>query len=172
MLVGVMSDSHDNLANVRRAAGVFNELGVDLVIHLGDIVAPFTLIELAGSLKARVEAVYGNNCGEKEGLRRAASKVGAGIREPPYTLTLDGRRILLLHGFGSPENTVEIVDALAESRRWDAVLYGHTHDSDLRYKRGVLVLNPGETGGWLGEPSVAVLDTSTLKARIIWLDKR
>ena len=167
MLVGVMSDSHDNIAMVRRALEVFRREGVEAVIHLGDIVSPPTLRVLAGEAGVPVYAVYGNNCGERLGLARVAEKAGAWLREPPASLELGGRRLLLIHGFGSPENTVELVDALAESRRWDAVLYGHTHKARVDYRRGVLILNPGETAGILEEPSVAILDLDLLRARIV-----
>ncbi len=169
MLVGIISDTHDNIENVRRAAEVFRREKVDLVIHLGDIVAPFTLLELANNVEAPVKAIYGNNCGEKLGLQRVAGIVGAEIWEPPKTISLDGRRILLVHGYGSTENTLEIVEALALSKKWDAVLYGHTHQARLDYKKGILILNPGEAGGWLSKPSIALLDTSTMRAKIVWL---
>lgn len=170
MKLGVISDSHDNLDNVRRAAEIFNEEGVDLIVHLGDIVSPFTLAELAGRAKARVEAVYGNNCGEKLGLKRIADLYGAGIRDPPYTIELEGAKILLLHGYGSPEETRNIVYSLADSGRWNAILYGHTHRAEIAYRRGVLVLNPGEAGGWLSKPSVAILEVPAMRARLVWLE--
>ena len=169
MLIGVISDTHDNIDNVRRATLKFRELGVDMVIHLGDIIAPFTLLELARNVEVPVKAIYGNNCGEKLGLERVASIVNGEIWEPPKTITLDGRRILLIHGYGTTDNTLEIVDALAESKRWDAVLYGHTHEARLDYKRRVLILNPGDGGGWLSKPSIAVVESDTLRARIIWI---
>jgi putative phosphoesterase len=81
-----------------------------------------------------------------------------------------GRRLLLLHGAGPAENTVAMVEALAASGRWDAVLYGHTHRVDNRRIGGVLVLNPGEACGCLtGRKTAAILDTDTLEAEIVEL---
>jgi len=168
VIVGVMSDSHDAIDNVERAAELFKSEGVGLVIHLGDIVAPFTLARLASLLGGvRIEAVFGNNCGEKPLLLEVAGKVGAKIADPPRVITVSGRRLLLLHGSGSPEMTVEIAEALALSGRWDGVLYGHTHRADYRYIQGRLLLNPGEVAGVFGKPTVAILDTDTMKARIL-----
>jgi len=62
-----------------------------------------------------------------------------------------------------------VVSALAESRRWDAVLYGHTHEASIDYRRSVLLLNPGDCSGYLGRPSVALLDLKTMKARLVEL---
>ena len=173
-MIGVMSDTHDNRALVDKALRVFGERGVDTIIHLGDLVAPFTLRRIAGWARERglqLYAVYGNNCGEKLGLLRAAESYGYTIGEPPVTLELGDRRVLLVHGFGSKENTLEIVNALAVSNRWDAVLYGHTHEADVRRVNGTLVLNPGDGGGSLARPSVAILDLDRLEAEIIWLDQ-
>ena len=170
MLVGVMSDSHDNMHNVERSAELFNSEGVELVIHLGDVIAPFIVRRMAEWLKARAVIVYGNNDGEKRLLRAAAEKAGYAIHEPPITLEIAGRKLLLAHGFGSKENTLTIVEALAVSGRFDAVLYGHTHQADNRSIGNTLILNPGETYGYLyGKPSVALLDLESFKARVVEL---
>jgi len=168
--IGVISDTHDNLVNVRKAADIFNSEKVDLIIHLGDIIAPFTLAELASRANAKIEAIYGNNCGEQLGLKRIAEAYGVGIREPPYTLKVDNKKFLLVHGYGSPDNTVAVVRALADSGNWDAILYGHTHNADISYKKGILILNPGDAGGWLNKPSIAIVDSGSLKAKLVWLE--
>lgn len=43
MRIGAMADTHDNLPMIRRAVEAFNAEQVELVIHAGDIVAPFAL---------------------------------------------------------------------------------------------------------------------------------
>lgn len=169
MLVGVISDTHDSLAQVRKAAALFRELGVGLVVHLGDVISPFTLRELISASGARVEGVLGNNDGERLGLMKIADMYGASFSDHPRTIAIGNRRILLTHGFGDPATTREIVESLAESKRWDAVLYGHTHEADITYRRGVLLLNPGDGGGTLREPSVAVVETHSMRARVIRL---
>lgn len=169
MKIGVISDTHDNLENVRKAAEIFNSESVDLVIHLGDIIAPFTLKELAERLDSRIEAVFGNNCGERLGLMKIASIYNVGLRDPPYTLRVDDRNFLLIHGYGSPDNTKRVIKVLADSGNWDAVLYGHTHMAEITYSKGVLILNPGDGGGWLNKPSVAIVDSGSLKARLVWI---
>lgn len=171
MLVGVISDTHDNQNSVARAAKIFREHGVQLVFHLGDIVSPFTLRKLGAALGGvKIEAVYGNNDGEKSLLSRVAKDLGAGLSDPPRSLQLEGRRLLLLHGLGGYDETLELVTALAESKRWNAVLYGHTHVAHLDYVRGVLVLNPGDASGYLGKPSVAILDLAYMRARLVPLE--
>ena len=43
MLVGVVSDTHNNISNIKSIIDIFNKQKVDLVIHTGDISKPDTL---------------------------------------------------------------------------------------------------------------------------------
>ena len=69
-MIGVMSDSHDNVTQVRKAVTLFKDAGCDLVLHAGDVVAPFAARELE-ALGCPVKAVFGNCDGEKQGLEMA-----------------------------------------------------------------------------------------------------
>lgn len=43
MLIGIISDTHDNQDKTRKAIELFNSKGVEYVIHAGDYISPFTL---------------------------------------------------------------------------------------------------------------------------------
>ena len=168
MLVGVVSDTHDNIAFARKAARLLLRRGAEVVIHLGDIVAPFTLEAFAEEGVEKLIAVYGNNCGERLGLLRVAERHGYTIREPPYAVELGGRRLLLMHGQGPIEETVAVAESMALSGRFNAVLYGHTHRADNRVLNGTLLLNPGEACGCLtGRATAALLDLDTMTAEVV-----
>ena len=168
MLVGVISDTHDSIEAVKQAAKLFAEKGVNIVLHLGDIVAPFTLRAFHDNGVERLVAVYGNNCGERLGLRETAGKIGYEIHEWPHIVELGGRRLLLIHGIGPVEKTRMLVESLAKSGDYDAVLYGHTHIVDNRVVGGTLLLNPGEACGCLsGKRTAAIIDTATMRAEIV-----
>ncbi len=170
MLLGVMSDSHDNLGNARKAAEVFRKEKVDIVLHLGDIISPFTLAAIAGVLdEIKLVTIYGNNCGEKIGLQRVAKMYNVELYEPPHILDLGDVKILMLHGFGDVEKTKKIVYALARGGEWDIVLYGHTHLRDRIVIDGKLVVNPGETAGVIEDPSIAIINTENKEVRFIKL---
>lgn len=55
-MIGIMSDSHDNLKAIRSALDVFNQANVELVIHAGDLISPFTAMEFE-KLNAPLEAI-------------------------------------------------------------------------------------------------------------------
>jgi len=53
--------------------------------------------------------------------------------------------------------------ALIASGEYDLIVYGRTHQVDIRQGRP-LVVNPGECGGWLtGRSTVATVDLETMK---------
>ncbi len=158
MKLGVMSDSHDNVTKVKAAVEVFNRRGVDLVVHAGDFVSPFAVTPLA-ALDCPVVAVFGNNEGEQVVVAKKFEGIGE-VHPILAEAELGGRRIAAVH-------YPEIAEPIAESGRYDLVVYGHTHEVDVRRGRALL-LNPGEVGGWLtGRTTVAVVDLETMDVEII-----
>jgi len=54
---------------------------------------------------------------------------------------------------------------------YDVIVYGHTHEAKTYKKRRTLVINPGETCGYLtGKPTVAILNTQMLDVRVVSLE--
>ncbi|AFL94856.1 putative metallo-dependent phosphatase [Thermococcus cleftensis] len=160
MLIGIMSDTHDNLQAIAKAVELFNRENVELVIHAGDYVAPFVARELK-KLKAPLKGVFGNNDGERKGLYEAL-----GIYDELIELEADGMKIAVTHG----TNGV-LVRALVRSRLYDVVVVGHTHRYEIREEGRTILVNPGEVCGYVsGVKSVALLDTRKREVRIINLD--
>jgi hypothetical protein len=160
-MIGILSDSHDNLTKVREAVRLFNDAGCGLVVHAGDFVAPFTA-EALRSLRAPVRAVFGNCDGERPGLAAAFRGLGE-IAMAPLIFEHAGLRLCVSH-LDAP------VGGLASSKRYDVVIYGHTHRPVVETRDGVLIVNPGETGGWLrGKSTVALLDPAARTAEIVTL---
>ena len=158
-MIGVMADSHDNLHAVKKAVQLFNDAGCDLVIHAGDFIAPFAARELE-NLNCPVKAVFGNCDGEKKGLEKAISSFGE-IKEAPLTFTHDRCNFLVTHIHTALKTYIH-------SKKHDVIIFAHTHEPEIRKQGKILVLNPGETGGWVsGKSTVALLDNKTLSAEII-----
>jgi len=160
-MIGILSDSHDNLTRVREAIRLFNDAGCDLVIHAGDFVAPFTVDELR-NLRAPVKAVFGNCDGEKAGLAKAFEGLGE-IRAAPLKFSHAGLRFFVCHLDAH-------VGRQVTSKSFDVIVFGHTHKPLAERRDGVLLVNPGEAGGWLrGKSTVALLDPAALAVEIITL---
>ena len=159
MFIGIISDTHDNLPVIRRAVEVFNERKVGHVIHAGDFTSPFTFRALK-HLACDFTGIYGNNDGERVLLQKLSH---ARLFTQPYILELADWKIVIMHEH-------HVVDALADSGHFDLVIYGHTHEPDMRKRGNTLIVNPGELSGWLhGTSTIAVADLATLSAELIAL---
>ena len=155
MKIGVMADSHENMPMIARAVKLFNREKVELVLHAGDFLSPITAKEF-GRLKAKLIGVFGNNDGDKLYLRHRFQKIGE-IHPDSWEMEIEGKRIALMH-------QPHFLEALIASKEYDIIIYGHTHEVDLR-PGPPLVLNPGECGGWLtGKCTVGIIDLETMKA--------
>ena len=165
MLIGLMSDTHDNLPAVEKAVKRLNEEKVDLVLHAGDYVAPFVIPKFK-ALNMKLIGVFGNNDGDHELLRKRFSETtNCEIRGRFAEIDADGFKIALFHG-----DETELLNALTSRECFDAVVYGHAHVTVTRKNRGMLVVSPGEVCGYLtGKSTIALLDTVKREARIIEL---
>ena len=159
-MIGIVSDSHDNLPAIRQAVEFLNSQGVSMVLHAGDYVAPFTVREFK-NLKSPLYGVFGNNDGERKGLMRAFSEMGTELKEF-VEIMHEGRKIALYHG-----TITEFISALISGGEYDAVVRGHTHQSEVRKEGKTFVVNPGELCGYLtGKRTVCLFDLSTMEATI------
>ncbi len=164
MLVGIMADTHDRLPLVDVAVKVLNEKNVELVLHAGDYIAPFVIPHFK-PLKAKFIGVFGNNDGEKNGLKKKFEGLNANVHEDIADIMVDGVKIALLHG-----SEEELLQGLINAQSHDVIVRGHTHEAKTYRKGKTLIINPGEVCGYLTEKStIALLNSQTKETEIIEL---
>ena len=160
MKLGILADSHDHVRNIRKALEMFREREVEVILHAGDVVAPFAAKALA-EFQGPVRVVFGNNDGERAGLAKVLD-----ITPPPRELRLAGRTVVVAH---EPGEIPEWMKAAA-----DVVITGHTHEAAVpggpagpEGGRKPLSINPGESGGWLGgKATCVVLDLESMEVEL------
>jgi len=161
MIVAIMSDSHDNIWNLRKALDIVKQRNAEMIIHCGDFVAPFMLKELAAP-SIPVHGVFGNNDGDQFQLTR---------------LSLTDLQNITLHGLageiqadGVPIRFThygEMARMAASSGERQLVCYGHSHVYRQDRIGETTLLNPGEIMGKEGNPGFCLFDTrSFLTTRI------
>jgi len=159
MKLGLIADTHDNVPMIKKAVEILNKAEVDLVLHAGDYVAPFS-VKPFFSLECDFLGVWGNNDGDKIALQKMAQ---GKIENSPLVESYGEKKILLGHYF-------ETLEALISSQEFYLIIYGHTHRPEIRKQGQTLIVNPGECGGWLeGKSTVAVADLENQTAEIIEL---
>jgi uncharacterized protein len=159
MRIGIVSDTHNNLRNVERIVRIFNEAGVERIIHTGDITQAKTL-EVFRHLDAPMYGVFGNNDQERDSLHAAIARNGFEFREPPFELTWHARRIIVVH------DPLELDGALQAGH--DLALHGHTHFYRYERRDGQLIFNPGECAGMMtGFNAVGVVNLADLSVELL-----
>jgi uncharacterized protein len=159
MRIGVVSDTHNRLPNVRRIVELFNAARVEHVIHTGDVTQARTLHALA-ALEAPLVGVFGNN-DERESLGEAAAALGFTFSDGPLELTLADRRLVVVH---DPRDLAHV-----RSAEHEIAIHGHDHRRVVERAGGRLTFNPGECAGHLrGHNAVGVLDLATLEVELLY----
>ena len=163
VLIGVISDTHDNLTMIEKAVKRLNDAKVDLVLHAGDYVAPFVIPKFK-ALNAKLIGVFGNNDGDHELLKKRFSECeNCEIRGRFAEIDANGFKIVLLHG-----DEEELLKALINCECFDAIIHGHAHSVGVCKKGKTLIVNPGEVCGYLsGKSTMALLDTDRHEAKIV-----
>ena len=162
MRVGLMSDSHDRVPAIAEFVRQLQAAGVGMVLHAGDFCAPFSLGPFEAA-NMSVAGVFGKNDGDPPGLRsRAQSAIGLELFESPHSFEIGGRRILLVH------DLADMTERSIESH--EIVIHGHLHRQEMKTRGETLIVNPGETCGWVnGTPTAAILDLDSRHVEFLTL---
>jgi len=164
LLIGAMSDTHDNLPMIRKAIHQLNRAEVSIVLHSGDITSPFTP-KMFSELRAPMVVTFGNNDAEREVLRRRFSEVGKEVRGIFAEVEAGTSRIALTHGDES-----DLLNSLIRSQFYQLIICGHSHQAKRYVSGATVIVNPGEVCGYLtGESTVATIDTETKRVEITGL---
>lgn len=161
MLIGIISDSHDNLPALKAVLGIFTERGVEQVIHAGDLVSPFTL-EPFKEAGLPLTVVLGNNEGERKLITERFGAVGFPVHEEPFSLEMMGKNMVVCH---RPQTAEPFIGEL------DVVVFGHNHQLLIETRDNTLVINPGELGGWLfGKKTAVLLKLPEMETEVLEID--
>jgi putative phosphoesterase len=165
MLIGIISDTHDNLQQIEKAINYLNKAKAELVLHAGDYCAPFAIPKFK-ALNCKLIGVFGNNDGDHELLKTRFNETQNCEQHGRFAkIDANGYTIALLHG-----DEPELLFALIGSQSFNAVVHGHTHNKGIEQRGSTLIINPGELCGYLtGKSTIALLDTEKNEAKIIEL---
>ncbi len=178
MIVGVISDTHDRLDGLQKAIAIFKDKQIEVMVHCGDWVSPFTYQYFNDEcqrigLKVPVYSVIGNNPGDLKRVIEENSTRNNPIlfaKREVNELELDRRKGVIYHGTDKV-----ILNSLINSGQYDVVFTGHTHRVRNEVVSKTLVLNPGSVnyaceGRIITTATVAVYTSESNTAEIIFLD--
>ena len=158
MRIGILSDTHDELARTRMAVRILRDEGAEALIHCGDLASPPIV---AACAVLPLWFVFGNHDADNVPLlQQAARATGAVCLGWAGEVELDGRLMAVTHGHMS----YDVRRALASRPHY--LLSGHSHIAADRRDGLVRRINPGA----LHEAdrfTVAILDVQADELRFL-----
>ena len=94
MKIAIMSDSHENWDNLKRAIEISNEHNCNYLLFAGDLISPQG-IDILSTFKGDVKIVWGNNENEKIGIIEKSNLYSnVGVFGEIYEETIDNTEYL------------------------------------------------------------------------------
>jgi len=161
MKIAIISDTHDNLANLKKAIAFIKKEKIKTIIHCGDIFKPETIKEGLKNYKGKTYIIFTPTDADFSGIPRNAFKGMSRVKiyEEFGEFRKDGKRIAFCH-------FPEIGRDLAKTQKYDLVFYGHTHKPWEEKIGKTRLVNPGNLAGLFYKPTFAVYDTKTDKLEL------
>lgn len=151
MKIAIVSDTHNNWPNFKKAIDWINKEKIQIILHCGDICSKETVDEVIKYFDGEIKFVKGNADFELE----LPEKI---------ELEFNSKKIVFCH-------FPDIAKKLAQSGKFDLVFYGHTHRAWDEKVGNCHMINPGELAGQFYKPTFAVYDTATRNLELKILEK-
>lgn len=163
MKIGILSDIHDNIWNLRGALAALHD--VDAAIVCGDLCSPFIIGLLAAGLPDKpIQIVFGNNDGDLFHIAQMAAQwPQITLHGEVFVGELGGKRFFVNH--------YPAIARAADAATFDVICYGHDHQFTIEQVGRATLINPGavmgyDPGGRREIPATFVLyDTVSGEAR-------
>ena len=162
MRIGVISDIHDHVWNLRTALAGLAE--TEALIVCGDLCSPF-IVGLIGDgyTAGPIHIVFGNNDGDLFRITQNAARYPQiSLHGELFVGEFAGRTVLVNH--------YPSIARQGAAGEYDLICYGHNHQYASEGQGSTLLLNPGTVHGYEpgsrrdGPATFAVYDTETGQA--------
>ncbi len=150
MKIAIISDTHDNLANIKKIVNWLNKEKINLLLHCGDINSQDAINEIDNNFNGEAKFVRGN------------ADISINELKEIGELEIKNKKIVFTH-FSNKAHS------LAESGKYNLVFYGHTHKPWEEKVGDCRLVNPGEAAGQYNKATFAVYNivSDKLELKII-----
>jgi hypothetical protein len=162
MKIAVVSDTHNNWANFKKAIEWIKNEKIQLILHCGDISSQETIDDANKLFTGDIKFVKGN---ADYDLPELPDSLEMEIGDPPSQNASARRRKIAFVHFPSEAKK------MAQSGNFDLVFYGHTHKPWDEKVGNCHMINPGELAGQFYKPTFAIYDTVTSLLELKILEK-
>ncbi len=157
--IAILSDTHDQIANLRAVVDFCNSRKIRFMIHCGDLISPFMLKAL-GQFDGEVHLIYGNNMGDLTNISAFCQTQFTNVTHHGAfgEIDIEGRRLGFVH-------YPHLAHGLASQNRYDVVCHGHNHKRQIHTVGSTLVINPGQLLGEDQDAGFTLLETEDLSTK-------
>jgi putative phosphoesterase len=175
MKIAILSDTHDNLANLKKAIFWIEKEKIKIILHCGDLASIETLEEILKNFSGKIYLVLGNMDKDYQ-LHEHLEHFD--VLENNRMLNL--KRVKIEREFGEIEinnkkiafcHFPKIALELSKSQKYDLIFYGHTHKPWQEKIGKTKLVNPGNLAGLFFKATFAVYDTKTDEIELKILEK-
>lgn len=166
MKIAIISDTHDNLGNFKKALNWIEKQKIKTIIHCGDIGSPMGLKEVIQNFSGKVHLVFGN-IEDRYLLTKAISEKmikNAVLYGEMGEIEKDNKKIAFCH-------FPEFARGLASTGKYNLVFYGHSHKPWEEKVGKCRLVNPGNLAGLFYKSTFAIYDTKTNKLELKILEE-
>lgn len=164
--IAVVSDIHDNLANLQKVLDYIKKEKIEYLICLGDCQTMDTWIMLENAPQ-KTYAVLGNNDEHilnEDNIKTYFKKMTV------FTLwgdfEIEGKQIIISHYINVLK---EILDK--NEAKYSLALYGHSHKPWEEYYQNTKLLNPGNVANVRFAPTFAIINLDNLKSQLVLINE-
>jgi putative phosphoesterase len=120
MLIGLMSDTHNDVDFILKAIDIFKEKDIKILVHAGDITS-FRMLDYLKDFDCYIVLGNGDEIDREDINARAAS---LNIRPVERSIEFEcaGKKFLVFHGHDVP-----LYRSAISSGKYDYIIKGHTH---------------------------------------------
>jgi len=163
MLIGIMSDTHNDVDATVTAISIFRERGIKTIIHAGDITSP-RMLEYLKDFECYI--VLGNgDIIDSDDINAKASSLGIGHVGEKVEFECCGKSFIVFHGHDVP-----MYRQAVSSGKYNFIIKGHTHHFENYISNECRIINPGAVYGH-DESSIAILDVEADRVEKISLEE-
>ena len=164
MKIAIISDTHDNLANLKKAVSFIEKEKIKTIIHCGDVTNLDTLKKIFSLFEGKIYLALGN--ADNGDLRNFPFQKIKNLKifKEFGELKIDKKKIAFCH---FPKEAY----LLAKNQRYDIVFYGHLHKVWIKNVGKTKLVNPGELAGMFFKPTFTIYDLKTGKLELKILEK-
>ena len=161
MKIAILSDTHNNWNNFKKAIDWIMKEEIQLILHCGDICNR----EIMDEAQKYFEGPSSAKASEGRRIKFVKGNGDFNLDLPDkMELEFNGKKIAFTH-------FPDIAKKMSQSRMYDLVFYGHTHRPWDEKIGETHMINPGELAGHFYKPSFAIYDTVTDKLELKILEQ-